>query len=70
MATYNGGQFLKEQLDSIENQTYSNWHLIVRDDGSKDDTLEILKTFKEKFPNKVTVVNDGKPSGCGKKQFF
>lgn len=70
MATYNGGQFLKEQLDSIENQTYSNWHLIVRDDGSKDDTLEILKTFKEKFPNKVTVVNDGKPSGCAKNNFF
>ena len=43
MCTYNGEDFLEEQLDSIETQDYQNWTLFVNDDGSKDSTLKILK---------------------------
>ena len=43
MCTYNGENFLEEQLDSIQNQDYKNWTLFVNDDGSKDATLDILK---------------------------
>lgn len=43
MSTYNGERYIKEQLNSIVNQTYKNWHLYIRDDGSTDDTLKILK---------------------------
>jgi len=42
LCTYNGGPFLAEQLASIAAQTYQNWRLIVSDDGSRDETLEIL----------------------------
>ena len=44
LATYNGEQFIAEQLESILSQTYTNWQLIIRDDGSTDDTQKILKT--------------------------
>lgn len=43
LATYNGEEYLGEQLNSILNQTYENWQLIVRDDGSTDGTVEIIK---------------------------
>lgn len=46
MATYNGEKYLKEQIDSILNQTYKNIHLIISDDCSKDNTREILKQYE------------------------
>ena len=48
MATYNGQQFLRKQLDSILNQTYSKFHLAIQDDGSDDKTIEIINEYKEK----------------------
>ena len=42
MATYNGEKYLREQIDSILKQTFKDWKLIMRDDGSKDRTIEIL----------------------------
>ena len=43
MATYNGEKYLREQIESILNQTYSNIRLIISDDCSKDKTREIIK---------------------------
>ena len=51
MSTYNGEKFIREQLDSILNQSYKNIELIVRDDGSKDKTVEIVKEYQEKHKN-------------------
>ena len=48
LATYNGEKYLKEQLDSILNQTYKNIRLIISDDCSKDSTREILKEYEKK----------------------
>jgi glycosyltransferase involved in cell wall biosynthesis len=45
MCTYNGAQFLQEQLDSIARQTLLPDELIVCDDGSSDSTLELLEEF-------------------------
>jgi glycosyltransferase involved in cell wall biosynthesis len=45
MATYNGERFLRKQVESILKQTYSNFELIVVDDGSNDKTLSILQEF-------------------------
>lgn len=45
LSTYNGEKYLKNQLDSLLLQTYKNIEIIVRDDGSRDDTLEILKSY-------------------------
>ena len=48
MPTYNGRLYLRKQLDSILNQTFSDFRLIVSDDASTDSTLEILKEYEKK----------------------
>lgn len=46
MATYNGARFLDEQLQSILNQTHQNLEIIIQDDGSTDNTMEILRRYQ------------------------
>ncbi len=48
MTTYNGEKYLKEQIDSILNQTVSDFELIVCDDVSSDSTMDILNDYAEK----------------------
>ena len=45
MATYNGEKYLKDQINSILRQTISDFLLLIRDDGSTDNTIEIIKSF-------------------------
>lgn len=45
MCTYNGGRFLHEQLASFLSQNHEHWELWVSDDGSTDDTLDIVRGF-------------------------
>lgn len=47
VATYNGGRTLRECLESLRQVHYSNYEVIVVDDGSTDNTQEILKSFPE-----------------------
>lgn len=53
MATYNGEKYLKEQIDSILNQTYKNIQLIISDDCSTDKTREILKKYEQNDKIKI-----------------
>ncbi|WP_418179806.1 glycosyltransferase family 2 protein [Aliarcobacter lanthieri] len=48
MCSYNGERFIKEQIDSILAQTYSNIELIIVDDDSKDSTVDILNDYAKK----------------------
>ena len=48
MATYNGERYLREQIESILNQTYSNIRLVISDDCSKDSTRVILEEYAQK----------------------
>ncbi|GHS99675.1 hypothetical protein FACS189421_10550 [Bacteroidia bacterium] len=50
MCTYNGGNYLKEQMDSIINQTYPVYELIVQDDCSTDSTVNLLKEYEKEYP--------------------
>ncbi|HDV3897916.1 TPA: glycosyltransferase, partial [Escherichia coli] len=43
LATYNGANFIRQQIESIQKQTYRNWRLIISDDNSSDDTVDIIK---------------------------
>ena len=65
LATYNGGQYLRIQLDSILSQTFKNWRVFIRDDGSTDDTLKILSEYVLKYPDKFILLKDKRGSlGC------
>ena len=55
MSTCNGEKYIEEQLQSIYGQTYQNWKLFVRDDGSSDRTLEVLRQHEKK--GKLTLYN-------------
>ena len=57
LATYNGSKYLHEQLDSILSQSYGNINVIIRDDGSSDNTVMIIKEYEEK-DNRVKLLND------------
>lgn len=59
MATYNGEKYIKEQIDSIINQTYKNWELLIRDDGSKDKTIKILREY-QKRDVRIKLLEDNK----------
>lgn len=50
MTTYNGAQFLREQLDSLFNQTRKMDELIVYDDASDDDSVAILRQYQQRYP--------------------
>lgn len=45
LSTYNGEQFLAEQIQSIQEQSFQDWKLLIRDDGSTDKTREIIAAF-------------------------
>ena len=47
-ASYNYAKYITKTIESIINQTYQNWELIIVDDGSKDNSVEIIKSYCEK----------------------
>ena len=53
LATYNGEKYIKEQIESILNQTYKNIQIIISDDCSKDGTRQILKEYEKNDKIKV-----------------
>ena len=60
LATYNGGRFLKEQLDSLINQTYNNISIYIRDDGSTDNTIDIINEYisNNSSSKEIILLND------------
>ncbi len=68
LATYQGANYLDVQLESILTQTYPEIHLWVRDDGSTDQTMEILQKWEKTYPNKISLIH--RPGHLGIKQNF
>ena len=71
--TYNSAQYVLETLESAKAQTYENIELIISDDGSKDDTVEICKNWllqnKERFVSTEILTvekNTGIPANCNR----
>lgn len=62
LPVYNCETTITEAIDSIVNQTYSNWELIVCDDCSTDKSYEILKSYKEKLGKKMILLQNQKNS--------
>ena len=57
LTTFNGERFIRQQLQSVLNQTYTNLELIISDDGSTDATIDIIKEFQTNWPNVHFFVN-------------
>ena len=64
MSTYNGQQFLAEQIRSIQEQSYTDWTLFIRDDGSSDNTKEILKDFEHQ-DSRIHLIDSDKSDNLG-----
>jgi glycosyltransferase involved in cell wall biosynthesis len=55
MATYNGEKYVDEQINSILASNYQDLELFIYDDGSKDNTVSILRNYENQYPGKVHV---------------
>lgn len=66
LATYNGAKFLRQFLNSIVAQTWADWEIIACDDGSTDETVEILKEYQTLYPITIFV----NPTHLGHSQNF
>ena len=63
MGIYNCGDTLSEAIECIVHQTFADWELIMCDDGSNDGTYEIAISYKEKYPEKIIVLQNEKNRG-------
>ena len=70
LSTYNGAKFLAEQIESIQKQTFTDWQLLIRDDGSIDETPQIIKQFVA-ADKRIKFINADKRENFGViKNFF
>lgn len=60
MATYNGEKFIKEQIDSILNQIGQDDEIVISDDNSTDNTINIIKEYNDK---RIKIIYNNKESG-------
>lgn len=66
MSTYNGEKYLAEQIDSIINQSYQDWTLFIRDDGSTDNTNVIIDSYTKKVPKIKRIASEESNLGPAK----
>ena len=65
LSTYNGEKFLAQQLDSLLAQSYDNFIILVRDDGSKDKTFSLLQAYAAEYPDRFHLIEqDGVNRGA------
>lgn len=60
---YNHSQYLRKRLDSVYDQTYKNIQVVLLDDVSTDNSVEILREYKERYPEITTLIVNEKNSG-------
>ncbi len=57
LASFDAGEFIDPQIESILAQTHKHWRLLIRDDGSRDDTARRLAAWASREP-RITVLSD------------
>ncbi|MCM1093910.1 MAG: glycosyltransferase [Lachnospiraceae bacterium] len=68
MATFNGAKYISTQMDSIISQSFTDWRLIIHDDGSNDNTIDIIHNYLSK-DSRIILIDDG-IKGLGPGQNF
>lgn len=63
LCSYNGSEYIRQQIDSIINQTETDWTIFVSDDGSTDETHSILHSYQEKLGDKRFIIMNGPGKG-------
>ena len=63
MGIYNCAETLPDAINSILNQTYSDWELIMCDDGSSDDTFDVAQKYVDIYPNQIILLQNEKNLG-------
>ena len=58
LATFNGEAFLAEQIESLLAQSFTDWRLLVRDDGSSDESTAIVRRYVSQYPGRVLLIED------------
>lgn len=62
IAAYNSAAYVGEALRSVLTQTYDDWEIVLADDASSDDTVEIARSFGERVRVVQAAVNSGRPA--------
>lgn len=70
LATYNGSNYVRQMIDSVLAQTYTDFHLVLSDDQSKDDTAQILEEYAQAYPGKITHYRSGLRFGNAQDHFL
>ncbi len=70
LATYNGEQFLREQIESILAQDYAPLHVLARDDGSDDQTVAILEEYAQRYSDRFRVLPASPGTGSARDNFL
>ena len=69
LASCNGEKYIAQQIESLLKQTETGWELFIHDDGSTDRTLEILRGYEARYPDRIHIL-DGPPCGGAKDNFL
>lgn len=64
MACYNSGKYIGEAIQSVLDQSYKNWELVIVDDGSTDNSVNIARNYS--VGDKFKIIEHGKNYGCGR----
>lgn len=64
LATYNSAPFLEIQLDSLMNQSYRDFEILVNDGASQDNTLAIIADYHKRYPGKIRLLGSAPVSAC------
>ena len=64
LCTFNGSKYIEALMDSIIVQTYENWELWISDDGSKDNTISVVRQYAEFYPEKIHILPEHAPLGA------
>lgn len=66
MGIYNCADTLPEAIDSLLAQTFTDWELIMCDDGSSDDTLRVACGYRDRYPDRIVVLANGSNQGLNR----